>query len=456
MQVQRETARAARKTTNYMGADATVYEQLDPAMTTKFVGYDELTCEGEITAMTTETEVVSTLNKGDKGTIVADQTAFYATSGGQEADKGVIISGDASFEVEDVIKLSGGKFGHVGHVVEGTFNVGDKAVFTVNEKNRALGAKNHSATHLLQKALREVLGTHVEQAGSLNNAEHLRFDFTHFSPLSDDEIARVEKIVNEKIAQDLPVVTKVMSMEEAKKTGAMALFGEKYGDEVRVVSMGDFSVELCGGTHVKNTGAITAFKILSETGVASGVRRIEAVTDQGVFNYYHKQEEELKEAAKALKATPATLLTRIESLLAEVKELKSENESLKSKLAKDALGDVMDQVEEVKGVKLLATSIEDVDMNGLRELGDNLKEKLGEGVIVLASQKDGKVFLVAMVTDEAQKAGAHAGNLIKAIAGLVGGGGGGRPNMAQAGGKNPAGIPEAVAKVKEILESQIS
>ena len=343
----------------------------------------------------------------------------------------MIISGDASFEVEDVIKLSGGKFGHVGHVVEGTFNVGDKAVFTVNEKNRALGAKNHSATHLLQKALREVLGTHVEQAGSLNNAEHLRFDFTHFSPLSDDEIARVEKIVNEKIAQDLPVVTKVMSMEEAKKTGAMALFGEKYGDEVRVVSMGDFSVELCGGTHVKNTGAITAFKILSETGVASGVRRIEAVTDQGVFNYYHKQEEELKEAAKALKATPATLLTRIESLLAEVKELKSENESLKSKLAKDALGDVMDQVEEVK-------------------------EKLGEGVIVLASQKDGKVFLVAMVTDEAQKAGAHAGNLIKAIAGCVGGGGGGRPNMAQAGGKNPAGIPEAVAKVKEILESQIS
>ena len=218
MQVQRETARAARKTTNYMGADATVYEQLDPAMTTKFVGYDELTCEGEITAMTTETEVVSALNKGDKGTIVADQTAFYATSGGQEADKGVIISGDASFEVEDVIKLSGGKFGHVGHVVEGTFNVGDKAVFTVNEKNRALGAKNHSATHLLQKALREVLGTHVEQAGSLNNAEHLRFDFTHFSPLSDDEIARVEKIVNEKIAQDLPVVTKVMSMEAVSYT----------------------------------------------------------------------------------------------------------------------------------------------------------------------------------------------------------------------------------------------
>lgn len=456
MQVQRETARAARKTTNYMGADATVYEQLDPAMTSKFLGYDALTCDGTITAMTTETEVVKELTEGSKGTIIADQTTFYATSGGQEADKGVILSDKAAFEVEDVIKLSGGKIGHVGHVTEGTFTLGEKVVFHVNEKNRSLAEKNHSATHLLQRALREVLGTHVEQAGSLNNASHLRFDFSHFSPMSEDEIQRVEKIVNEKISENLPVVTKVMSMEDAKKTGAMALFGEKYGDEVRVVSMGDFSVELCGGTHVKNTGAITAFKILSESGVASGVRRIEAVTDQGVFEYYHKQEEELKEAAKALKSTPAGLLSRIESLLAEVKELKSENESLKSKLAKDALGDVMDQVEEVNGIKLLATSLEDVDMNGLRELGDNLKEKLGEGVIVLASEKGGKVFLVAMVTDGAQKAGAHAGNLIKEIAGCVGGGGGGRPNMAQAGGKNPAGIPDAVEKAKEVLKNQIS
>ena len=456
MQVQRETARAARKTTNYMGADATVYEQLDPAMTSKFLGYDALTCDGTITAMTTETEVVKELTEGSKGTIIADQTTFYATSGGQEADKGVILSDKAAFEVEDVIKLSGGKIGHVGHVTEGTFTLGEKVVFHVNEKNRSLAEKNHSATHLLQRALREVLGTHVEQAGSLNNASHLRFDFSHFSPMSEDEIQRVEKIVNEKISENLPVVTKVMSMEDAKKTGAMALFGEKYGDEVRVVSMGDFSVELCGGTHVKNTGAITAFKILSESGVASGVRRIEAVTDQGVFEYYHKQEEELKEAAKALKSTPAGLLSRIESLLAEVKELKSENESLKSKLAKDALGDVMDQVEEVNGIKLLAISVEDVDMNGLRELGDNLKEKLGEGVIVLASEKGGKVFLVAMVTDGAQKAGAHAGNLIKEIAGCVGGGGGGRPNMAQAGGKNPAGIPDAVEKAKEVLKNQIS
>ena len=456
MEHQRETARKARKTTNYMGADATVYEQLDPAMTSEFLGYDALTCDGVITAMTTDTEVVSELSKGMQGTIVADQTTFYATSGGQEADKGVILSDDASFEVEDVIKLSGGKIGHVGHVVEGTFHLGDKAVFHVDEKNRRLAQKNHSATHLLQKALREVLGTHVEQAGSLNNAQHLRFDFTHFSPMTEDEIRRVEEIVNREIAADLPVKTQIMSIEDAKKTGAMALFGEKYGDKVRVVSMGDFSVELCGGTHVKNTGTITAFKILSETGVASGVRRIEAVTDQGVFQYYHQVEEELKEAASMLKSTTAGMKKRIESLLSEVKALKSENESLKSKLAKDALGDVMDEVTEVEGVKLLATAVEDVDMNGLRELGDDLKAKLGEGVIVLASSKGGKVFLVAMVTDAAQKAGAHAGNLLKEIAGCVGGGGGGRPNMAQAGGKNPDGIPEAVKKVKEVLKNQIS
>ena len=456
MEIQRETARGTRAETNYMGADATVYELLDPAMTSTFLGYDALTCDGNITAMTTETEVVDELSKGQTGTIVADQTTFYATSGGQEADQGVILSDDASFEVEDVIKLSGGKIGHVGHVVEGTLKVGDKIVLNVNEKNRKLAQKNHSATHLLQKALREVLGTHVEQAGSLNNAKHLRFDFTHFSPMTAEEIQKVEEIVNSKIAENLPVVTKVMSMEDAKKTGAMALFGEKYGDEVRVVSMGDFSVELCGGTHVSNTGTITAFKILSESGVASGVRRIEAITDQGVFDYYDKLETELNEAAAKLKSTPAGLLKRIDSLLAEVKELKSENESLKSKLAKDALGDVMDQVVEVNGVKLLSTSVEDVDMNGLRELGDNLKEKLGDGVIVLASEKGGKVFLVAMVTEGAQKAGAHAGNLIKAIAGCVGGGGGGRPNMAQAGGKNPAGIKDAVAKAKEVLESQIS
>ena len=245
------------------------------------------------------------------------------------------------------------------------------------------------------------------------------------------------------------------SLEEAKKNGAMALFDEKYSENVRVVSMGDFSRELCGGTHVANTGVITAFKIVSESGIAAGVRRIEALTGEGVFAYYREQEAVLAEAAKLLKASPASVLEKIGHLLAEVKALQSENESLKSKAAKDALGDVMDQIKEVKGVKVLAARVDGVDMNGLRDLGDQLKEKLGEGVVVLASAADGKVSLMATATDGAMKAGAHAGNLIKAIAVCVGGGGGGRPNMAQAGGKNPAGIDEALAKVTEVLEDQM-
>jgi alanyl-tRNA synthetase len=272
--------------------------------------------------------------------------------------------------------------------------------------------------------------------------------------MTPEEIAKVEAIVNAKINEAIPVCTDIMTVEEAKKTGAMALFGEKYGEKVRVVSMGDFSKEFCGGTHVKNTGEIKAFKIISESGVAAGVRRIEALTGDNVFAYYDTVEAELAAAAKAAKATPATLVEKIEHLMAEIKALQSENESLKSKAAKDALGDVMDQVVLVNGIKLLATSVKDVDMNGLRDLGDQLKEKLGEGVVVLASDKDGKVNLIVMATDGAQKQGAHAGNLIKAIAGKVGGGGGGRPNMAQAGGKNPAGIADAIAEAKAALQNQ--
>lgn len=325
----------------------------------------------------------------------------------------------------------------------------------VDKENRNLSARNHSATHLLQAALRQVLGTHVEQAGSYVDAERLRFDFTHFSALSKEELKQVENIVNEKIAECLPVVAKNMPIEEARKTGAAALFGEKYGDVVRVVSMGDFSVEFCGGTHVSNTGVISALKIISETGVAAGVRRIEALTSKGLLKYYDDMEKKLQEAAALVKATPNQLSDKIRHLQAENKDLHSELESVKSKMAKEAMGDVSDQVTEVKGVKLIAAKVDDVDMNGLRDLGDQLKEKLGEGVIVLASAAGGKVSLVAMATDEAVKKGAHAGNLIKGIAGLVGGGGGGRPNMAQAGGKNPDGIDAAIAKVSEVLESQL-
>jgi len=456
MEVQRTTARKARKVTNYMGADETVYESVDPSVTTEFVGYDSLNCKSKITVLTTETEIVEALSDGEVGTVIVEQTPSYATMGGQQGDKGIIRTATGEFQVEDTIKLLGGKVGHVGKMISGMMKTGDEADLSVDAALRAKTCKNHSATHLLQKALREVLGTHVEQAGSYQDGERTRFDFSHFAAMTPEELEKVEKIVNDKIAEAIPVRTDVMTVDEAKKTGAMALFGEKYGETVRVVSMGDFSKEFCGGTHVKNTSEIAAFKIISENGVAAGVRRIEALTGDNVFAYYRNLEKELLEAAKAAKATPATLTEKIEHMQAEIKALTSENESLKSKAAKEALGDVMDQIVEVKGVKLLASAVDGVDMNGLRDLGDQLKEQLGEGVIVLASSCEGKVNLIVMATDAAMKQGAHAGNLIKSIAGKVGGGGGGRPNMAQAGGKNPAGILEAIAEAKTALEAQLS
>ena len=455
MKEQKETARKARKVTNYMGADVTVYESIDPSITSKFVGYDRLTLESKVTVLTTEDELVDALTDGQTGTIIVEETPFYATMGGQEADTGIITLPDAQFEVKDTIKLLGGKIGHVGVVTKGMIKVGDMVTLSVDAAKRADTCKNHSATHLLQKALRIVLGSHVEQAGSFVNEDRLRFDFTHFQAMTQEEIARVEQLVAEQIANNLPVVTQNMSLEEAKKTGAMALFGEKYGDDVRVVKMGDFSTELCGGTHVPNTGAIMAFKILSESGVAAGVRRIEALTGNGVLRYYKELEETIDKSAKIVKTTPSGLTERLEHLMTEMKALQSENEALKSKAAKEALGDVMDKTVEVKGVKLLAAKVEGVDMNALRDLGDQLKTKLGEGVVVLASVTDGKVNLIAMATDGAMAKGAHAGNLIKGIAALVGGGGGGRPNMAQAGGKNPAGVDQAIAEVAKVLENQL-
>ena len=456
MEVQRKTARAARGETNYMGADVTVYESIDPSITSTFVGYENLSWKSPITVLTSDTEIVEALSDGQRGTVFAEETPFYATSGGQEADTGIIRTAEGEFKREDTVTLLGGKIGHVGVVIKGMIKTGDQAELCVNAEKRALSARNHSATHLLQKALRTVLGTHVEQAGSSVNEERLRFDFSHFSAMTAEELQKVEEIVNEQIVAGLPVKVENMPIEEARKTGAQALFGEKYGDVVRVVNMGDYSIEFCGGTHVKNTNEIMAFKILSESGVAAGVRRIEALTSKGLIRYYDNLEKKLNEAAKVLKATPDNLAEKIAHLTAENKALHSEVESLKSKLAQDAMGDVMDQVQEIKGVKLLAAEVDGVDMNGLRDLGDQLKEKLGDGVVVLASGNDGKVSLMVTATDAAMKQGAHAGNLIKAIAGLVGGGGGGRPNMAQAGGKNPAGIQEALKKAAEVLEGQLS
>ena len=455
MEEQRTKARTAREVTNYMGADATVYDEIDAAVTSEFVGYDHLTDQSKVTVLTTDTDIVEALTDGQMGTIFVEKTPFYATMGGQEGDKGEITLGDAVFQVEDTIKLLGGKIGHVGRMTKGMIKTGDVVTLSVHAADRADTCKNHSATHLLQKALKTVLGSHVEQKGSLVTPDRLRFDFAHFQPMTAEEIAEVETLVNKEIRAALPVTTDVMDIEEAKKSGAMALFDEKYSENVRVVSMGDFSKELCGGTHVANTSEILAFKILSESGIAAGVRRIEALTGDAVFAYYKEQEAQLANAAKLLKTKPEAVSEKIEHLYAEIKALQSENEALKSKAAKDALGDVMNQVQEIKGVKLLAARVDDVDMNGLRDLGDQLKEKLGDGVVVLASVKDGKVSLMATATDEAQKKGAHAGNLIKAIAAIVGGGGGGRPGMAQAGGKNPAAVDDAIKEAAKVVESQI-
>lgn len=456
MEEQRTKARNARKVTNYMGADATVYEELDPALTSTFVGYDCLEKDSKVLALTTETEVVEALTDGQNGTIFVEETPFYATSGGQVADNGIIQVKDAVFRVKDTIKLLGGKIGHVGTVEKGMIAVGDIATLKVNEDKRVKTARNHSATHLLQKALRLVLGTHVEQSGSYVDENRLRFDFTHFSAMTKEELKKVEDIVNAEISRNLPVNIENMSMEEAKKTGAMALFGEKYGDVVRVVSMGDFSVELCGGTHVTNTGVIRAFKIVSESGIAAGVRRIEALTADGVFEYYETMEKQLEDIAGLLKAQPAMVVERIEKLLAELKEVKSENESLKNKLASSSLGNIKDQIKDIKGTLLLAMKAENVDAGGLRNLADQLKEQVDGGVLVLACENEGKVNLIAVAGDKAMKAGAHAGKLIKEIASLVGGGGGGRPNMAQAGGKNPAGIEAALLKAVSVLEGQLN
>lgn len=456
MERQKEVARKSWKTTNYMGADATVYLEIDPAITSKFVGYEYQEYESAIQVLTTETEIVKELKEGEKGTIFVEETPFYATSGGQEADRGIIKTDEFEFVVMDVVKLLGGKIGHIGYVEKGRIQTGEKVSLLIDKERRALTARNHSCTHLLHKALKMTLGNHVEQAGSYVDQERLRFDFTHFAALTKEEIKQIEKIVNKAISADLKVRVENMNIEEAKKTGAAALFGEKYGDVVRVVTMGDFSKELCGGTHVANTGSIMAFKIISETSVAAGVRRIEALTSKGLLDYYNHLEEELFAVANAAKATPEQLLEKVQHLVKENKAKGHEIDALKGQLAKDSLGNIEDQVVKIDDFSFLAANVENTDMNALRDLGDQLRNKISDGMVVLASDNEGKVNLIAMATKKALTAGAHAGNLIKEVAKLVGGGGGGRPDMAQAGGKNPAGIEEALVKAQAVFKDQIT
>ncbi|PKM96028.1 MAG: alanine--tRNA ligase [Firmicutes bacterium HGW-Firmicutes-1] len=455
MNEQRQRARAAREETNYMGAKETVYNQLDTNLENEFVGYETLEHTSNVIALTTQEDVVTLVNEGQEVSVFVNETPFYALSGGQAADVGTIYTNSCEILIHDVQKVVGNKIAHIGTVTKGSLKLGETVSLKVDTRNRYAIAKNHSTTHLLQKALRNIIGNHVEQAGSNVNAERLRFDFTHFTALTSEELESVEKEVNEKISEGLKVNIQEMSIEDAKKAGAMALFGEKYGTTVRVVKMGDYSTELCGGTHLNNTSEVSTFKIISETGVAAGVRRIEALTSDGAISYYKGQEDIVRELAAKVKSEPTAIVQKVDNLLLELKKLQSENEKLKSKAARGAVDDLLSSVEKIKDVELLCASVVDIDMNGLRDMGDQFKQKLKNGVVVLASKANDQVNLIVMASDEAVKMGAHAGKMIGEIAKVVGGGGGGRPNIAQAGGKNPEKIEEALIKAKEILQTQL-
>ncbi|WP_415972396.1 alanine--tRNA ligase [Anaerotignum lactatifermentans] len=456
MKAQKERARSARAKSNYMGAAETVYNELPVELETAFAGYDVYdVANAKIVALVANEAVAETAQAGDTVAVFLDRTPFYAESGGQVGDQGVIKTETGVVKVTNCVKVVGGKIAHMGEVTEGLVQVGEMACASIDVELRMASSRNHSATHLLHKALRTVLGTHVEQAGSYVSAERLRFDFTHFAAMTADEIKEVERLVNDAIFASYDVHTDEMSIDEARNRGAMALFGEKYGEVVRVVDMGGYSIELCGGAHLKNTAQVGSFKILSENGVAAGVRRIEAVTGKEALKHYQAQEDEIKEICRLVKSTPDKLLARLEQLLAEQKETAKELEKLKAKMAGGAADEMLNSKVEIGGVAVLAAEVKDMDGNALRTMGDQLKQKLGSGVVVLASGKDGKVNLMAMATDDVVKKGAHAGNIIKAAAAVCGGGGGGRPNMAQAGGKDASKIADALEKAKAVVAEQL-
>ena len=458
MKVQKDTARAARKTTNYMGRDD-IYQTLDPSISSEFTGYDRLEEDATVKALVFLSDeegqgsISDKITEGQKAAIITDKTPFYATMGGQQGDRGEISGENSLFIVDETIHLQGGKIAHLGVMEQGEISLNEKVHLSVDEEARNLTARNHTATHLLQKALKTVLGSHVEQAGAYYDDKRLRFDFTHFAALTKDELKKVEEMVNQEIAKGELVKTEEMSLEDAKKSGAIALFGEKYGDKVRVVSVGDYSVELCGGTHVSQSGSIQGFKIVSEQGIAAGVRRIEALTSQNLFDYFQKEEELLKELSAKLKADPEHLLQRIESLEQELKSSKSDLDKLKEKIAKEEMGEL--SAENINGCSVIIKELQGVDINGLRTLGDSLKDKYENAFVLLLSVVDGKPVLMATASDAAVKKGAHAGNLIKEVAGVLGGGGGGKPQMAQAGGKDLSAIPEALKKAKDIIQAQL-
>lgn len=454
MKEQRERARAAREETNLLGRDIDVYSTLPHDMCTEFLGYTNLEAEGRILAIIKNGEAVNGANTSDEVSLILDNTSFYAEMGGQVGDRGIISCDGAKIEIEDCKKTPNGKVIHIGKILNGKIEVGYQVVTYVDKTRRFAIARNHTATHLLHSALKQVLGNHVEQAGSLVTQDRLRFDFTHFEGISHGDLKKIEELVNSKIMDSLVVETVETSIEEAKKMGATALFGEKYGSVVRVVKAGDFSMEFCGGTHVNNTATIGLFKILSEGGVAAGVRRIEAITGMASVKYVEGLEEGQKAIAALLKTSPKDLERKILGLLAEMKDKEKELEALKSSMASGAAEDIINNARDIKGVKVVTAAV-DTDVDGLRELGDKLRDRLGSAAVVLASTKDDKVTFIAMLSKDAISSGAHAGNIIKEVAKIAGGGGGGRPDMAQAGGKDKAKVPDALSAAYTIIENML-
>ncbi|MDD2422268.1 MAG: alanine--tRNA ligase [Heliobacteriaceae bacterium] len=454
MAAQRERARTARQDTVY-GTGMEFWAALGNRLATRFTGYNHLTGEDKVLAVVVAGAEVAVAQAGTKVQVVLGATPFYAESGGQTGDTGWLRSGGTTIRVESTQKMPGGLIVHQGVVVEGTLRAGENVTAAVDVFWRQAVARHHSATHLLHKALKEVLGEHVNQAGSLVTAERLRFDFSHFSPLSREEWQAVEDAVNQEILRALPVKVLTVSLAEAKAMGAMALFGEKYGEIVRVVRMGDYSLELCGGTHMTNTSQIGVFKLVTEGGIGAGLRRLEAVTGEPALRYLNTQEQVVQELATLLKVPPSEVARRVTNLQTLVRDQEREIERLQDRLAGHEAADLLTRARDVAGVKLLATTVTAPDMEGLRKLADLLKDRLGSGVLVLAAVADGKVNLVAAATKDVVAQGVHAGKVVKAVAQVVGGGGGGRPDMAQAGGKEPAKIPAALATAQKVLQEQL-
>lgn len=458
MAEQKKRARDAIKdrASSWSGEDAV--EGMDKTTSTIFTGYTEKVSEATIQYIIKDGKVADSAEQGEFVSFVFDQTPFYAEMGGQVADHGVVCSADGTSKakVMDCRKSPEGKYIHVAEMLEGDFSVGQKVTLKIDTQRRMDIARNHTATHLLQTALKNVLGSHVHQAGSSVDEERLRFDFSHFQAMTKEEIAQAEAEVNAKILEDLPVTCQELPIEEAKKLGAMALFGEKYGDVVRVVSAGDYSIEFCGGTHITATSQISLIKILSESGIAAGTRRIEAVTGRKAIEYYQNREAQLAETAEVLKTTKDDAAKKAAQLTAELKEAGKEIATLKTKMVQASLDSILADKKEVNGVQLLAAVVPEQDGNALRDTGDMIKNKLGEtSAVVLLSVMGEKVNIVAMASKNAVAKGVHAGNLVREVAKVLGGGGGGRPDLAQAGGKDPSKVQDALATAYALMEAAV-